>query len=301
MKTKDLYLNNIEKQKQGEIIAKVLIYLLLITLVILCIVPFYLMIVNATRSNAEINRGPTFIPGSNLVENWKTLTLGRLDPESGLRAGGLNIMRGFWNSFYVAVTATVLAGYFSALTAYGFTMYNFRGKKILFAVLLSVIMLPPVITLIGIFKLMVGLGLYNSHWALILPAIASPYTVFFLRGYIGSAFNKSLLEAARMDGATELGIFHRIAMPLIFPGIATMSIFGFLAQWNNYLMPLILLNKQTKYTLPLVIQQLNTTTYNRDLGALYTGVAVSVVPIIIAFAIFSRYLIDGISFGAVKE
>lgn len=280
---------------------RVILYVFLLVLVVLCVVPFYLMLVNATRSNAEINRGPSFVPGTYLIKNFKTLTLGRLDERSGRRAGGLNVIQGFLNSLFIAGTTTLLAGYFSALTAYGFSMYSFKGKRVLFAILLSVIMLPPTIALIGVFKLMLGLKLFNTRWALILPAIASPYMVFFLRGYITSAVNKSLLEAARIDGAGELAIFHRIAFPLIMPGIATMSIFAFLANWNSYLIPLTLLQSQEKYTLPLIIQQLNATNYNRDLGALYIGVAISVVPIIIAFIIFSRYLIAGLSFGAVKE
>ncbi len=268
---------------------------------VLCAIPFYLMLVNATRSNAEINRGPSFLPSTSTVDNFNTLTLGRLDASSGTRSGGLNVLQGFWNSLFVAGVATILAGYFSALTAYGFSMYKFKGKRILFGILLSVIMLPPTITLVGIFKLMLGLKLFNTHWALILPAVASPYTVFFLRGYISSALHPNMLEAARIDGASEIGIFHRIAFPLILPGIATMSIFGFLAQWNSYVTPLILLQDQKKYTLPLIIQQLNTTAYNRDLGALYIGVAVSIVPVLIAFVLFSRQLISGINFGAIKE
>jgi multiple sugar transport system permease protein len=155
--------------------------------------------------------------------------------------------------------------------------------------------------LVGLFKLMIGVGLYNTRWALILPAIASPYVVFFLRQYTQSVVNRSLLEAARMDGAGEFQIFNQIALPLVAPGVATMSIFTFLAQWNNYLVPLTLLNSQEKYTLPLLIQQLNTTTYQRDFGAMYLGIALSVVPIIVAFAFLSRYLVSGITFGAVKE
>ncbi len=119
--------------------------------------------------------------------------------------------------------------------------------------------------------------------------------------YTKSVLNPSLVEAASIDGAGEFFIFHRIGLPLMAPGIATMSIFGFLVQWNNYLVPLTLLNSQEKYTLPLIIQQLNTTTYQRDFGAMYLGIALSVIPIIVAFAFLSRYLISGIAFGGVKE
>lgn len=278
-----------------------LTYALLLLFALISVGPFYVMIVNATRSNEEINRGPAVIPGNSLGENLQTLLYGELDPDTGLRSGGINIPRGFVNSLIVALSATALSAYFSALTAYGFAMYRFRGRGLLFALLLAVIMLPPTIMLVGLFKLMIGVGLYNTRLALILPAIASPYVVFFLRQYTISVVNRSLLEAARIDGAGEFQIFNRIALPLIAPGVATMSIFTFLQQWNNYLVPLTLLNSQEKYTLPLLIQQLNTTTYQRDFGAMYLGIAMSVVPIIVAFAFLSRYLVSGITFGAVKE
>lgn len=170
-------------------------------------------------------------------------------------------------------------------------MYRFRGNKILFGLILAVIMIPPTVSVIGFYKLIVNLGMYDTWWPLIIPAVASPYTVFFLRQYVSSSFHPALLEAARIDGAKELYIFHRLGLPLITPAIATMSIFGFLASWNNYLLPLTVLNSQDKYTLPLLIQMLNTTTYYRDQGALYAGVAISIIPIMIAFIFFSRYIL----------
>lgn len=282
-------------------IKRLVLYVVLVIFALVSTVPFYVMIVNATRSNQEINRGPAILPGESLQKNWVTLLQGEMDPDTGLRSGGVNIPRGFLNSLLVALSGTVLSAYFSALTAYGFAMYQFRGRGLLFGLVLAVIMLPPTIMLVGLFKLMIGVGLYNTRWALILPAIASPYVVFFLRQYTRSVVNRSLLEAARIDGAGEFQIFNKIALPLVAPGVATMSIFTFLAQWNNYLVPLTLLNSQEKYTLPLLIQQLNTTTYQRDFGAMYLGIAMSVVPIIIAFAFLSRYLVSGITFGAVKE
>ena len=282
-------------------VKRVGVYVILVVVAFVCIAPFYVMLVNATRTNQDINRGPSVVPGDALVDNWNNLLYGEVDPETGLRSGGINIPRGFINSLIVALSATLLSAYFSALTAYGFAMYRFRGRGLLFGLLLSVIMLPPTIMLVGLFKLMINVGLYDSRWALILPAIASPYVVFFLRQYATSVVNRSLLEAARIDGAGEFQIFNSIGLPLMAPGVATMSIFTFLFQWNNYLVPLTLLNSQEKYTLPLLIQQLNTTTYQRDFGAMYLGIAMSVVPIIIAFAFLSRYLVSGITFGAVKE
>jgi len=290
-----------KRSGNSNLVVKTTSYLFLILMALICIVPFYLMLVNATRTNTQIDYGVSLLPGTATVENFKTLFLGRLDPRSGLRGGGLNILRGFLNSFIVAGSATVLAGYFSALTAWGFSMYSFRGRKILFGLILAVIMIPPTVSVIGFYKLIVSLGMYDTWWPLIIPAIASPYTVFFLRQYISSSLHPALLEAARIDGANEFIIFHKLGLPLITPAIATMSIFGFLFSWNNYLLPLTVLNSQEKYTLPLLIQMLNTTTYYRDQGALYAGVAISIVPIMIAFIVFSRYIMGGLSFGAIKE
>ena len=289
------------KKSGNGILTKVLCYIFLILLALVCIIPFYLMLVNATRTNTQIDYGVSLLPGTAVIENFKTLFLGRLDAETGMRGGGLNILRGFFNSAAIAVSATVLAGYFSALTAWGFSMYKFRGNKFLFGLILAVIMIPPTVSVIGFYKLIVNLGMYDTWWPLILPAIASPYTVFFLRQFIQSSFHPALLEAARIDGAKELYIFHKLGLPLITPAIATMSIFGFLSSWNNYLLPLTVLNSQKKYTLPLLIQMLNTTTYYRDQGALYAGVAISIIPIMIAFVFLSRYILGGLSFGAVKE
>jgi multiple sugar transport system permease protein len=279
-------------------------YVLLAVLAVVCVVPFYLMVVNATRTNNQILGGVSFLPGDQAAQNFDTLINGRIIPNSSgtqQRSEGLNIPRGFLNSGLVAVAATFLTGYFSALTAYGFALYRFRFKKVLWGVILAVIMLPPTVGLIGYYKLVAGLGLIDTYWPLIVPAIASPFAVFFLRQYLASALPLSLVEAARIDGSGELFLFHRIVLPLIMPGIATVSILGFLGNWNSYLSPLIVLSTKDLFTLPLLIQQLNTSTYNRDFGAMYMGISLSVVPILAMFAVFSRYLIDGMTAGSVKE
>lgn len=281
--------------------ARIAVYLLLGLLAALCIVPFYLMVVNATRSNNEILSGISFLPGSALADNFSTLVFGKIDAVSGVRKEGLDIPRGFVNSLVIAAGSTALAGYFSALTAYSFALYTFPLKKLLWGAILTVMMLPPTVGLIGYYKLVSGLNLLDTYWPLVLPAIASPFAVFFLRQYISSAFSISLVEASRIDGAKELAIFHRVALPIIAPGIATISILGFLGNWNSYLGPLIVLSDKELFTVPLLIQQLNTSLYNRDFGAMYMGITLSVVPILIMFSFCSRYLIEGVSSGSVKE
>lgn len=202
--------------------AKGLLYLFLILLSALCFTPFLLMLVNATRSGNEIMTGFSLLPGSSLAQNWK------------LVADNMDLGRGFLNSLFLAVCNTALVSYFSALTAYGLAFYKFPGSKVIFTVLLVFMMVPSQLSLLGFYNLVNQMGLIDTYWPLILPSVASPATVFFLRQYILSVMPKAILEAPRIDGAGELAIFHRIALPIMAPGIATMAIGAFIGSWNSY-------------------------------------------------------------------
>ena len=202
----------------------------------------------------------------------------------------------------VAVPATLLSIYFSALTAYGLARYKFKGNKVIFMTILIFMMIPGQLGLIGFYNLCAKLHLVNSYIPLIIPAIASPGTVFFLKQYVESVLPPSLIEAARIDGAGELYSFHRIVIPIMSPGLATMGIMGFIGSWNNYLLPMIILNKNDKFTLPVMMASLNASTdITANQGAIYLAVAISVIPILLVFAFFSKYIISSISAGAVKE
>ncbi|MBE5834508.1 MAG: carbohydrate ABC transporter permease [Butyrivibrio sp.] len=274
----------------GYKIKKCILYILLIILAATCLLPFTLMIVNATRSGAEISSSFTFIPSTHIKENWDILF------------GYFNLFRGMLNSIIVAVPATLLGAYFSALTAYGLAMYKFKGNKFIFGAILVFMMIPGQLSLIGFYQLCTKLHLVNSYIPLILPAVAAPGTVFFLRQYILSSLSPSLVEAARIDGAPELYTFHKIALPIISPAMATMGIMGFIGNWNNYLLPMIILNKNDKFTLPVMMATLRASIdAARNQGATYLAVAISVIPILLVFCFFSRYIISSISAGAVKE
>ncbi|SER73584.1 multiple sugar transport system permease protein [Butyrivibrio fibrisolvens] len=274
----------------GFTIKKGILYILLIILAATCLLPFTLMIVNATRSGAEISSSFTFIPGTHLKENWDILF------------GYFNLFRGMFNSVLVAVPATLLGAYFSALTAYGLAMYKFKGNKVIFGAILTFMMIPGQLSLIGFYQLCTKLHLVNSYIPLIVPAIAAPGTVFFLRQYILSSLSPSLVEAARIDGSPEIYTFHRIALPIISPAMATMGIMGFIGNWNNYLLPMIILNKNEKFTLPVMMATLRASIdAAKNQGATYLAVAISVIPILLVFCFFSRYIISSISAGAVKE
>lgn len=276
--------------KTATKIKTAIIYLCLILLALACLLPFWLMMVNATRSGVEITTSFSFIPSSHLAENWTALF------------EYVNLFRGLLNSLIIAIPATALTAYFSAITGYSMAVYKFKGNKLLFGIIVVFMMIPSQLSLIGFYNLCQKLRLIDSYIPLILPAIAAPGTVFFLRQYVQSTLSKSLLEAARIDGASEIHIFHKIVLPIMSPGIATMAIGSFIGNWNGYLVPLILLNTPNKMTLPVMLTTLNAATnLQKNQGAIYLGVAISVIPIMIAFCFFSRYIIGSISAGSVKE
>ena len=200
----------------------------------------------------------------------------------------------------IAAGATVLNVYFSALTAYGVIAYEFRGKKVLFAVILGLIMIPQQISMIGFYQFMNRLGLLNNFLPLILPAIASPATVFFLKQYLETIYHPDLADSARLDGAGEIKIFHRIMLPLMKPGLATMAIFSFVTSWNNFLMPLILINDTEKYTLPMLVQLLKTDVYRTEFGSMYLGISLSIIPLLLIYLFLSKYIVGGVTAGGIK-
>lgn len=279
-----------KKTKRKKIVVYSTIYIFLAFLLVITVIPFWIVIINATRDGMAIStQGITLIPGSSLFENYKILV------------DNVDIVRGFLNSLKIAVLVTVLSGYFSALTAYGFHMYNFKGKNFLFGIILVFMMVPSQLAFLGYVKWITQLGLMDTHAALIIPAVASIGTVFFLRAYISASLSKEIIESARIDGASELYIFHRIALPLMAPGVATMSIFTFIGSWNNYLSARIILTSKENETLPMVIGSLKALRiWYQNQGAIYLGFAISIVPILVVFIFASKYLIENISAGAVK-
>ena len=277
-----------EKVKSG--IAKFFLYAFLIILAVICFLPFLMMLINSTRSGNEIMTGFSLIPGSSLGTNWKVVT------------ENMNLGRGFLNSIFLAVCNTLLVSYFSAITAYGLAYYKFRGAKVIFTSMLIFMMVPSQLSLLGFYDLCNNMRLIDNYIPLIVPSVASPATVFFLRQYILSVMPKAILEAPRIDGAGEITIFHKIVLPIMAPGIATMAIGTFVGSWNSYLIPMLLINSPEKRPLPVMVAELSAVRdITTNLGATYLVVAISIVPIMIAFCFFSKYIISGISAGSVKE
>lgn len=277
------------KKKKSDMGTQILVYGFMILLTIISFMPFYIMIINSTRSNLDILNGLSLLPGKSLGENYEIMMK------------QLNIWRGFRNSLTISVPFTILSAYFGALTAYGFAVYNFKGKKFAFAFVLGTMMIPQQLGLIGYFELNNKLGLLDTYVPLIIPAITNTMTIFFIKQYVEQSLSKSLVEAARIDGASEIGIFHKIALPIMVPAIATQSIFNFVGSWNNYISPLVLLFSEEKYPLPVLISIIRGTAYRTNFGAMYLIIAISVVPVLIAFAFLSKRIIAGLTVGAVKE
>jgi ABC-type glycerol-3-phosphate transport system permease component len=269
---------------------RIFVYIVLILLVIVTIIPLWLLLVNATRSTPEIQQGLSILPSTHLVDNYKLLV-----------SRGINIPRGFANSLFVAVASTVITVYFSLLTAYGIVVYEFKGKKLFNNFIVVLVMIPMQLTIIGFFQYMSRLGLTDNYASLILPLIANAGGVFFGKQYLESMVIQDLIDAARIDGASELKIFHNIMFPLAMPGAATLGIFAFVASWNNFFNAFILITSLDKYTLPMLVKTLRGDVYRTEYGAIYLGLAITVVPVIILYAIFSRYIISGIAMGAIKE
>ena len=266
---------------------KVCIYCLLVVLTIISIVPFFLVMVNSSHSSIDIVTKLNLFFGRYLPENYETMQ------------SKVNIWNGFKNSLLVAGGYTLFTGYFGALTAYGFAKFELRGKRVLFAVLLASMMLPSQLSIIGFYQLNLKLGTLNTYWPFILPGIANASAVFFLKGAIEQSITDSMIEAARMEGCSEIRIFNRIVLPLISPGIATMCIFNFVSSWNNYLGPLVIISDSEKYTMPVMISAIKGL-YLSNYGAMYLAIAISVIPVIVVYLFCSRFIINGLTAGSDK-
>jgi multiple sugar transport system permease protein len=269
---------------------KIPIFIICVFLSILSLLPFVIMLVNATRSTTEIQqRAVSLIPSGYLLNNLKIL-LGK----------SFNPGVGFMNSLIVSVCATALATYFSTMTAYGIVVYQWKLKNAFFSFILAVMMIPAQITLIGFYQMVYKIHMTNNLLMLILPAIASPAMVFFMRQYMIPSLSLEIVQSARIDGAREFFIFNHIALPIMKPAIATQAIFTFVASWNNLFTPLVLLTNQKKYTLPIMISLLRGDIYKTEYGSVYLGLSLTALPLIIVYLLLSKYIIAGVALGSVK-
>ncbi|UQZ33607.1 sugar ABC transporter permease [Paenibacillus sp. PK3_47] len=269
---------------------KTIIYIVCIFLAVLSILPFWIMFVNATRSTAEIQSGLSLLPSTHMMDNLRVLLDKSFDP-----------IQGFLNSFIISASATVLTVYFSSLSAYGLVTYDWKLRKPFFTFILCVMMIPSQASAIGFYQFMYKIHWTNSFLPLILPAIAAPAVVFFMRQYLLATLSLEIVEAARVDGSGEFKTFNRIILPLMMPAVATQAIFAFVANWNNLFMPLILLTQKEKYTMPVMVSLLRGDIYKTEFGSIYMGLALTALPLFVVYFLLSRYIIAGVALGGVKE
>ena len=255
--------------------------------------PFLLLVSNATRTSDAIKSGISLIPSTHFFENWKNLLL----KQNGMQ---ITLQRAALNSLIITVPGTFCAVYFSAMTAYGIHVYNFKFKKIAWAFIMAIMMVPSQITVIGFYRFMLKLGLVDTYIPLIVPAIASPAVVFFMKQYMESTLSIEMIEAARIDGSGEFSTFNRIILPIVKPAVATQAIFQFIAQWNNLFTPTIMLTSDSKKTLPMFVQLLSSNQFRTDYGVVYVGLFVTIIPLVIVYLILSKYIVAGVALGGVK-
>lgn len=268
-----------------------------IILTIICLLPIYILIINATRSATDIANGISFIPGKSLFQNANTLF------HNVNYNTVFNVAIGYRNSFIITGFSTVFTVFFSAMTAYGIHVYDFRLKEISYTVILLVMMVPMQVTSAGFVNFMLKLGLTDTYWPLIIPSIAAPAVVYFMRSYMKSSFPLDIVEAARIDGCNEFRTFISIAIPMMKPAIAVQAIFAFIASWNNFYTPnMILISSRFKQkTLPMMISAVQASDKFTDYGAIYLAIALSILPIVIIYILLSRFIIAGVALGGVKE
>ena len=274
----------------GLTVRRIIAYVVLILLTVLCLFWFYILFVNSSRTHQELSSGFTMIPGSALVTNF-----------NNVMHGTQPIARGMLNSFIIAACAAILSVYFSTMTAYALHVYDFKAKKAIFTFILAVMMIPTQVTALGFVKLVQGIKLEDSFIPLIVPAIAAPATFYYMKQYMESTLPHAIVEAARIDGANEVRTFNTISLPMMKPAIAVQMIFTFVFNWNNYFTPALILHDEKKKTLPILIAQLRSADFLKfDMGQVYVTIAFSIFPVILVYLLLSRFIVGGVALGSVK-
>jgi len=271
---------------------RVFVYIFLIILAIMSLFPFVTMFVNSTRSTPEIfQRAVSIFPSNFLADNMRIISASRM----------FDAWTGFQNSLIISTGTTFCAIYFSSLTAFALTAYDWRLRQPFFTFIMAVMMIPGQIVTIGFYTMVWQLGYTNNFLPLILPAIAAPTIVFFMRQYLLATFSMDMVNAARIDGAGEFRIFNQIILPMMKPAIATQAIFIFVGSWNALFLPMILLTRTELFTMPIMVSLLRGDIYRTEFGAVYLGLSMSVLPLFVIYFTLSRYIISGIQLGGVKE
>lgn len=272
-------------------IKRVFCYIILIIVAVISMLPFWILIVNATRSHYQITGSFSLIPGTALLANLKSVFTNK----------NLPVASALVNSVFIAACVCVLTTYFSTMTAYGVHAYSFKLKKLAYVFILMILMIPAQVSAAGFVKEMSIFKWNDTFIPLILPAIAAPAVVFFMKQYMEGALPLEIVEAARIDGGNEFFNFNAIVLPIMKPAMAVQAIFAFVTTWNNYFMPAMILTSDKKKTVPIIIATMRGADYmNMDMGQIYMLLALAVVPLIIVYLCLSKFIIRGIALGSVK-
>lgn len=294
-KTPAVQLSNPNKKLKNEKVAltihRVIVYTVLVLLSIICLFPFYILLVNCSHSSPDIMKGFHWWFGTYFAANWRNL----------FSNDNIPLVNGIFNSIFIALVNATLTVYFSALTAFATHIYRFKGKKFVETFILGIMMIPSQVAAMGLVMFCIENSLTDNYLILILPSIASPITYFYMKQYLESILPMEVIEAARVDGTSELGIFHKIVLPIIKPALAVQFIFAYVSNWNNYFTPSMLINNSKLKTIPLIIAQLSASSPDTfDKGQIYLLLTIAVLPVVVVYLIFSRAIIKNLTSGAVK-
>ena len=266
---------------------RVIAYTVLIIISFFCLFWFYVLFINATRSNGELQAGFTAVPSTHLFDNWNNLLHGTLP-----------VIKGLVNSLIISSLSAVLTVYFSTMTAYAIHAYDFRLKKYIYTFILAVMMIPTQVTALGFIRLMRSMNLMDSFIPLIVPAVAAPITFFYMKQYMESNLPLELVEAARIDGANSFQIYWKIFMPILRPSLILVGVLNMITAWNDYLGPLIFLQDRSKYTLALGLASFKGVHSTQIIPMLCITI-IMIIPPIIIFIIAQKYIVEGTS-GSIK-
>ena len=274
------------------VVRRIIAYVVLILICVIALFPFITLLVNMTKDHATLTSTFSLIPGKEFLNNWQKVLADENTP----------LFQSMVNSFIVAAASCILSVYFSTLTAYGLHAYDFRLKKIAFVTIMVILMVPTQVSALGFVTMMKSWGLYESYIPLIFPTIASPAVFFFIKQYMESSLPLEIVEAGRIDGGQEFYIFNFVVLPILKPAMAVQLIFQFVASWNNYFLPQLLMATNSKNaTLPLVIAGLQAeANSNFDLGKIYMMLGLAIIPLIIVYLCLSKFIIRGIALGSAK-
>ncbi|MFE2703669.1 carbohydrate ABC transporter permease [Streptomyces mirabilis] len=265
------------------------LHLSLITGLLLSVFPFYWAVIMSTHSSTEIfSYPPKLLPGSHFLENVRNLF------------DNVDFFGSMFNSLLVACSVTVLVLFFDSLAAFVFAKFQFPGRRVLFALMMVIFMVPAQLQAIPQFVIMAKLGWIGSMTALIVPAAANAFGIFWMRQYMKSAIHDELIDASKLDGAGFLRQYWHVALPVVRPGLAFLGIFTFMGQWNDYAWPLIALTNPDNVTLQVALSQLNGVHGTTDYGMVMTGALLALVPLLIVFAIGAKQIIADLGKGAIR-